>query len=135
MVIVCQWVILGTVALFMGWHPHGDPAWLLLLVLLGAAAFIGLALLLGGTLRAEAVLAFANLLWFAMVLVGGVVVPLTAAPEWLRVVGGLTPAGALSNGLRSVLQSGVSPSAASLAVLAAWVVVGWAGTVRWFRWQ
>lgn len=134
-VIVCQWVILGTVALFMGWHPHGDPAWLLLLVLLGAAAFIGLALLLGGTLRAEAVLAFANLLWFAMVLVGGVVVPLTAAPEWLRVVGGLTPAGALSNGLRSVLQSGVSPSAASLAVLAAWVVVGWAGTVRWFRWQ
>ncbi len=134
-VIVCQWVILGTVALFMGWHPHGDPAWLLLLVLLGAAAFIGLALLLGGTLRAEAVLAFANLLWFAMVLVGGVVVPLTSAPEWLRVVGGLTPAGALSNGLRSVLQSGDSPSAASLAVLAAWVVVGWAGTVRWFRWQ
>lgn len=134
-VILFQWVILGTVALFLGWHPHGDPAWLLLLVLLGAAAFIGLALLLGGTLRAEAVLAFANLLWFAMVLVGGVVVPLTSAPEWLRVVGGLTPAGALSNGLRSVLQSGDSPSAASLAVLAAWVVVGWAGTVRWFRWQ
>ncbi len=134
-VIVCQWVILGTVALLMGWQPHGDPAWLVLLVLLGAAAFIGLALLLGGTLRAEAVLAFANLLWFAMVLVGGVVVPLTKAPEWLRVVGELTPAGALSTALRTVLQAGASPSPASLLVLVAWVVVGWAGTVRWFRWQ
>lgn len=134
-VIICQWVILGTVAFFMGWQPHGDPAWLVLLVLLGAAAFIGLALLLGGTLRAEAVLAFANLIWFAMVLVGGVVVPLTQAPDWLRIVGELTPAGALSTALRDVLQSGAAPSPASLAVLAAWVVVGWAGTLRWFRWQ
>ena len=134
-VIVCQWVILGTVALIMGWAPHGDPAWLVLLVLLGAAAFIGLALLLGGTLRAEAVLAFANLLWFAMVLVGGVIVPLTTAPQWLRTVGELTPAGALSTALRTVLQTGQAPGAASLAVLVGWVVVGWAGTVRWFRWQ
>ncbi len=119
----------------MGWAPQGDPAWLVLLGLLGAAAFIGLALLLGGTLRAEAVLAFANLLWFAMVLVGGVVVPLTKAPAWLRAVGGLTPAGALSNALRAVLQAGAAPTLASLAVLAGWVVLGWAGTVRWFRWQ
>ena len=134
-VIVAQWVVLGAVALILGWHPHGDPAWLVLLMLLGAAAFIGLALLLGGTLRAEAVLAFANVLWFAMVLVGGVIVPLTKAPEWLRVFGGLTPAGALTNGLRDVLQQGIAPSAGSLLVLAGWVVIGWAGTVRWFRWQ
>ena len=134
-VIACQWVILGTVALIMGWHPHGDPAWLVLIVLLATAAMIGLALLLGGTLRAEAVLAFANLLWIAMVLVGGVVVPLTKGPHWLQVLGGLTPAGALSNALRTVLQNGAAPGAASLAVLAGWVVIGWAGTVRWFRWQ
>lgn len=134
-VIVGQWVVLGVVALFLGWHPHGDPLWVVLLLLLGAAAFIGLALLLGGTLRAEAVLALANLLWFAMVLVGGVVIPLTKAPEWLRVFGELTPAGALSTGLRAVLQNGDAPTVSSLLVLAAWVVLGWAGTVRWFRWQ
>jgi ABC-2 type transport system permease protein len=134
-VIVCQWVILGAVALIMGWHPHGDPAWLVLIVLLATAAMIGLALLLGGTLRAEAVLAFANLLWIGMVLVGGVVVPLTKAPHWLKVFGGLTPAGALSNSLRAVLQTGTAPAISSLVVLVAWVVVGWGGTVRWFRWQ
>lgn len=134
-VIVGQWVILGIAALLLGWHPRGDPAWLVVLAVLGAAAFIGLALLVGGTLRAEAVLALANLIWLAMVAVGGLVIPLTKAPDWLRRVGELTPAGALSTGLRAVLQNGTSPGAATLGVLAGWVVVGWVGTVRWFKWQ
>ncbi|QNK80012.1 ABC transporter permease [Nakamurella sp. PAMC28650] len=134
-VIVGQWVVLGVVAFILGWHPHGNPIWLVLLALLGAAAFIGLALLLGGTLRAEAVLALANVIWFAMVLVGGVVIPLTKGPQWLRVIGELTPAGALSTALRDVLQRGAAPTAASLLALVFWVVVGWGGTVRWFKWQ
>ena len=134
-VIAGQWVLLGAVALVLGWHPHGNPAWVVLLGLLGAAAFIGLALLLGGTLRAEAVLAFANVIWLALVVVGGVVVPLTRAPHWLHVLGEFTPAGALSLALHAVLQAGTAPTALSLAVLAAWTVVGWVGTVRWFQWQ
>jgi len=134
-VIAGQWVVLGVLALILGWHPHGNPAWLVPIALLGSAAFLGLALLLGGTLRAEAVLAMANLVWLAMVVLGGVVIPLTKAPGWLRTVGELTPAGALSTALRAVLQAGTAPPAGSLVVLAAWVVLGWAGTVRWFRWQ
>ncbi len=134
-VIVGQWIVLVAVALLLGWHPHGNPVWLLLLVLLGAAAFIGLALLLGGTLRAEAVLALANVVWLVMVVVGGVVIPLTRAPGWLRVVGELSPAGALSTALRAVLQAGTAPAGTSLAVLAGWVALGWIGTVRWFKWQ
>lgn len=134
-VIAGQWVLLGAIALVLGWHPHGNPAWVVLLGLLGAAAFIGLALLLGGTLRAEAVLAFANVIWLVLVVVGGVVVPLTRAPHWLHVVGEFTPAGALSIALHAVLQAGTAPSALGLAVLAGWIVVGWAGTVRWFQWQ
>ena len=134
-VIVAQWVLLGVVAFLLGWHPHGNPAWLPLLVVLGAAAFIGLALLLGGTLRAEAVLALANVIWIALVFLGGVIIPLTKAPDWLRIVGDLTPAGALSTALRSVLQDGHAPTAASLVALLVWVVVGWGGAVRWFQWQ
>jgi len=134
-VIVGQWIVLVAVALLLGWHPHGNPVWLLLLVLLGAAAFIGLALLLGGTLRAEAGLALANVVWLVMVVVGGVVIPLTRAPGWLRVVGELSPAGALSTALRAVLQAGTAPAGTSLAVLAGWVALGWIGTVRWFKWQ
>ena len=126
---------MGAVALALGWHPHGNAAWVVLLALLGAAAFIGLALLLGGTLRAEAVLAFANVIWLALVVVGGVVIPLTRAPDWLRILGEFTPAGALSIALRAVLQAGTAPSALTLAVLVGWILVGWVGTVRWFQWQ
>jgi len=134
-VIAGQCVILGATAVLLGWHPHGNPAWAVAIILAGAAAFVGLALLLGGRLRAEAVLAVANLLWLVFVLVGGVVVALDRAPAALRAIGELTPAGAMSQALRAVLQAGTAPPAADLLVLAAWIVVGWAATVRWFRWQ
>jgi ABC-2 type transport system permease protein len=134
-VIAGQWILLGAVALVLGWQPHGNAAWVVLLGLLGAAEQQRQPDERGGTLRAEAVLAFANVIWLALVVVGGVVVPLTRAPHWLHVLGEFTPAGALSLALHAVLQAGTAPAALSLAVLAAWIVVGWAGTVRWFQWQ
>ena len=134
-VIAGQFVILGVAGLLLGWRPVGNPLWVLVITLLGAAAFIGLALLLGGTLRAEAVLAVANLLWLVFVLVGGVIVPLDSSPAALRVIGELTPPGAMSQAMRAVLQDGLAPGPASLLVLSAWIVVGWVATVRWFRWQ
>lgn len=135
-VVAGQFLLLCLVAwLALGWHPHGNAAWAVLLTLLGVAAFVGLALLLGGTLRAEAVLGLANLVWLVLLAIGGVLIPLSSAPAWLRVVGELTPAGALSTGLRGVLTDGGSPGLTCIVVLAAWVLAGWAGTVRWFRWQ
>jgi ABC-2 type transport system permease protein len=134
-VIAGQFVILGGAGLALGWRPEGSPFWVLAITLLGTAAFIGLALLLGGTLRAEAVLAVSNLMWLVFVLVGGVIVPLDQSPAALRTIGELTPAGAMSQALRAVLQEGAAPSAYSIVVLLAWIVVGWSATVRWFRWQ
>jgi ABC-2 type transport system permease protein len=132
-VIAGQLVILGVTAAVLGWRPHGNPFWALVAILLGAAAFVGLALLLGGTLRAEAVLALANLIWLVFVTIGGVIVPLDLGPAALRAVGELTPPGAMSQALRAAMDGGV-PSPTSLLILLAWVVVGWAATVRWFRW-
>jgi ABC-2 type transport system permease protein len=134
-VIAGQFVILGGAGLLLGWRPEGSPIWVLVITLLGTAAFIGLALLLGGTLRAEAVLAVSNLLWLVFVLVGGVIVPLDQSPAALRTIGELTPAGAMSQALRAVLQDGVAPPASDILILVAWIVVGWAATLRWFRWQ
>ena len=67
------------------WRWAGGPrpaglGWALLLVLLGCAAFGALGILLGGTLRAEIVLAVANLVWFVLLLAGGIVVPLDRLP-------------------------------------------------------
>jgi len=134
-VIAGQCVILVGTAAALGWRPHGNPLWVLAILLLGTAAFIGIALLLGGTLRAEAVLAIANLVWLVFVLVGGLIVPLDRAPQALRVIGELTPPGAMSQALRAVMVDGTAPPVLSLLVLVGWIALGWAATVRWFRWQ
>lgn len=134
--VVCgQFAVLGIVAALLGWHPAGSWPLAVPVSLLGVMALVGMALLIGGTLRAEAVLAVANLLWLAMVGLGGVVVPLTAAPGWLRAVGDLTPVGALSDGLRAALQQDTAPTLRIWSVLLVWAVAAWAATVRWFRWQ
>lgn len=67
---VLQVALLTVIAFALGWSPHGNPAAVLLLLLLGTAAFSGLGLLMAGTLRAEATLAAANLV-FLLLLVGG----------------------------------------------------------------
>jgi ABC-2 type transport system permease protein len=134
---VLQSVLIVVVALALGWHPHGGAGavgWSVVLMVVGTAAFSGLALLLAGTLRAEATLAGANLLYLVMLGIGGVVFPLTKFPAGARHVLLLLPAGALSDGLRSVVQGGGAPGR-DLLVLAVWAVAAIAVTTRTFRWE
>ena len=79
---------------------------MVLLILAGTAAFSGLALLMAGTLRPEATLAAANLVYLVLLGVGGVVFPLTKFPASAQPGLRLLPTGALSDGLRTVLQHG-----------------------------
>ena len=51
------------------------------LLVVGTAAFSGLGLLMAGTLRAEATLAGANLVWLLLFVGGGIVVPLDQLPD------------------------------------------------------
>jgi ABC-2 type transport system permease protein len=135
---VLQSVLIVVVALALGWHPHGGvtaATWSVVLMVVGTAAFSGLALLLAGTLRAEATLAGANLLYLVMLGIGGVVFPLTKFPAAARHVLLLLPAGALSDGLRSVVQGGSGLPMRDLLVLAAWAVAAIAVTARAFRWE
>jgi ABC-2 type transport system permease protein len=131
---VIQVLLLGTAAVLLGWRPA--TAGILPAVLagaLGTAAFVALGLLLAGTLRAEAVLAAANLIWILLLAGGGVVLagdrlgPLGPVVRWL-------PSGALGDALRTALASGVWPWL-DLLVLLVWAAVGTAATVRCFRWD
>lgn len=127
---IVQVVLLGALALALGWRPvlAGVPVSIAAIVL-GTAAFTALALLIAGTLRADAVLAGANLLWLLLVVGGGVIVPMGGALAYL-------PSAALGNALRAGLTEG-DPAAAllPLVILAAWTVLLGAATVRWFRWN
>ena len=103
-----------------GGPPAAGLGWALLLVLLGCAAFGALGVLLGGTLRAEVVLAVANVVWFVLLLAGGIVVPLDRLPGPVAAVAALLPSGALAEGLRTALTTGAAPGAGPVLVLLAW---------------
>lgn len=120
-VVAIQMVVLGALAVALGWRPTPDGlGWALLLVLLGCAAFGAVGVLLGGSVRAEVVLAVANVVWFVLLLAGGIVVPLAQLPGPLAAVAALLPSGALAEGLRIALTSAAAPGWAPVLVLAAW---------------
>jgi ABC-2 type transport system permease protein len=133
-----QAVVIILVALGLGWSPDASPAAVVVvpfLVLLGTAAFSGFALLLAGTLRAEATLAAANLIYVVLLGVGGVVFPLTKFPAGARPLLELLPTGALSTGLRDVLAAGAVFPARDAVTLAAWAAAGITLAARSFRWE
>lgn len=132
---VLQVVLLTVIAYALGWSPHGDPLSVLLLLVLGTAAFSGLGLLMAGTLKAEATLAAANLVFLLLLVGGGVIVPLDKFNAGAQDVLALLPITALSDGLRDVLQHGAGMPVGDLAVLAVWAVVGLAAAGRFFRWE
>ncbi|MGW2174437.1 ABC transporter permease [Streptomyces sp. NPDC001705] len=132
---VLQIVLLTVIAFALGWSPHGNPVAVLLLLVAGTAAFSGLGLLMAGTLKAEATLAAANLVFLLLLMGGGVIVPLDRFPDAAQDVLGLLPISALSDGLRDVLQHGAGMPWGNLAVLAVWAVAGLAAAGKFFRWE
>ncbi|GGN50195.1 transport permease protein [Streptomyces kronopolitis] len=132
---VLQTVLLTAIALALGWSPQGGPLPVLLLLVLGTAAFSGLGLLMAGTLKAEATLAAANLVFLLLLVGGGVIVPLTKFPAAAQSVLQFLPVSALSDGLRDVLQHGAGTPWADLGILAAWAVLGLGAAAKFFRWE
>ena len=134
-VVGLQLVVFGVVAGLLGWRPGiVDVGWALLLVLAGTAAFGALGLLLGGTLRAELVLGVANLVWFVLLLAGGILVPADSLPGPLPLVVELLPSGALAEGLRTALAGG-TPPVWPFVVLLVWAGVAGVAAARTVRWR
>ncbi|MFJ1601057.1 ABC transporter permease [Streptomyces sp. NPDC088261] len=132
---VLQVALLTVIAFALGWSPHGNPLVVLLLLVLGTAAFSGLGLLMAGTLRAEATLAAANLVFLLLLVGGGVIVPLDRFPDGAQSVLGLLPISALSDGLRDVLQHGAATPWGDLGILAVWAAIGLGAAGAFFRWE
>lgn len=132
---ILQVILLTVIAFALGWSPHGNPLSVLLLLILGTAAFSGLGLLMAGTLKAEATLAAANLVFLLLLVGGGVMVPLSKFPSGAQDVLALLPITALSDGLRDVLQHRAGVPWGDLGILAVWAVAGLALAGRFFRWE
>ncbi|WP_040836306.1 ABC transporter permease [Nocardia brevicatena] len=108
LVVVLQAVILGAIGTALGWRP--SPLGLVLgalLIVLGTATFAAMGLLLGGTLKAEVVLALANILWFVMLGVASVVFATDDPHAAVQIVVRLVPSGALAVALEDAVDGGI----------------------------
>jgi ABC-2 type transport system permease protein len=124
-VVIVQLVVLGVVAILLGWSPSiGGIGSALGLVVLGTLAFGALGVLLGGALRAEIVLALANIIWFVLLLAGGAGVASASLSAGVKDLLLVLPSGALAEGLYSALGNGTTPIWLCAVVLLAWGVVG-----------
>lgn len=131
-VVFLQAILLGAIGIVLGWRP--SPAGLLIgavMIAVGTVCFAALGLLLGGTLRAEIVLALANLLWFVFAALGALTLQPESVPSALHWVALLTPSGALTEALTQAMT--MSVSWLGLAVLALWGAVAAVCALRWFR--
>ncbi|YCK80023.1 ABC transporter permease [Arthrobacter sp. D3-18] len=134
-VLFLQVLVVGVVAGLLGWQPRLE-AWLpgVGLLVLGAAAFTALGLLVAGTVRPEATLAITNLLWILLGALGGIVVPAERLPSLLQGIIQFLPSGALGQALRDAFLLGAVPFPA-VAVLLLWTVLAGAAAIRWFKWN
>lgn len=131
-----QVLVLGSVALAMGWQPHAGIETIVLgleALLLGTAAFASLGLLVAGVLRAEATLAAANLIYLLLMAGGAVVLPASAYGGAEHLLTWL-PSGALGESMRGALIHSDCYGQQQL-ILLGWAVIGTILTARYFRWE
>ncbi|MDE3007913.1 MAG: ABC transporter permease [Acidobacteriota bacterium] len=131
-----QVLVLGAVALVLDWHPRGattGAAAVVVALLLGSAGCAGIGLALAGRLRAEVNLAASNGLYLVLLLLSGIVVPLSSLPGVVQRVVVALPSGAMAQGLRRVLEHGGLPSAGDWLSLGLWAVIAPLLAARTFR--
>ncbi len=137
-VVALQLVSLVVVGLLLGWRPTPDHppltlAATVLAVAAGTWAFASLGLLVAGVLRAEAVLALANLVYLLLMAGGGVVLPTSSYGAASGVIQWL-PSAALGDAMRGALVD-AHLDLTALLVLIAWGAVGTLLTARTFTWE
>ncbi|NAZ84746.1 ABC transporter permease [Kineococcus indalonis] len=129
-----------TLLLALGWGVFGvarpaDPLPFLGVLVLCLLAMLGVGLALGAlcaTTKAAAVAG--NVLFFPMMLLAGLYVPLALMPEVVQRVGELSPLGAGALAMQRA-AAGEPVGWPPLLALAGWTVVALAVSVRRFRWE
>lgn len=134
-------LLVGIAVLALGWSPGAgaSPALVAAGLVLGTIAFAGLGLLIAGSLRAEATLALANLLFLLSLVLGGIVLPLDRLPGPVASVAQVLPAAALDRvlavGLGSGSAVGAGDPAEAVTLLAGWALLFAVLAARRFRWD
>ncbi|HYR11248.1 MAG TPA: ABC transporter permease [Longimicrobium sp.] len=124
--------------LAFGVRVQGSLLALTLVVTLGAMTFAGLGLLASSRAKTiEGVSGLLNLVMLPMFVLSGVFFPASRYPDALQPVVQALPLTALNDALRAVYSDALPLGgyAVELAILAAWMVLGFLLSLRFFRWQ
>lgn len=129
-------LLMAIAVLGLGWAagPGASAGLVAVGLVLGTVAFAGFGLLLAGTLRAEATLALANLLFLLSLVLGGIVVPLDRLPGAISSVAAVLPPAVLTRVL-AIGLGGAGDATEPLVLLGGWAVVFAVLAVRRFRWD
>jgi ABC transporter DrrB family efflux protein len=117
---------------------RGNPLTLALVIVVGAAAFAGIGLLVACRAdKTETVSGLMNLVMLPMWLLSGTFFSSKRFPEVVQPIVQALPLTQLNDALREVMLEGASVTEVGwrLAALAAWGVVTFVLALRWFRWQ
>lgn len=130
-------LLVGIATVVLGWAagPGASVQVTVAALVLGTVAFAGLGLLMAGTLRAEATLALANLLFLISLVLGGIVLQLERFPSAVASVAAVLPPAALTEALAIGLGSHAGDASEPLAILAGWAIVFAILAARRFRWD
>ncbi len=128
-----QLLVLGGVALVLGWAPSVG-ALVPVVLLLGIVAFSGLGFVVGSVVEGLTSLALANALYVVLLVLSGLVFELDRLPGWLAAAVKVLPSTALAELLRAGFEGSVGPGWAWIG-LAFWAVAAPLAAVRLFRWE
>jgi ABC-2 type transport system permease protein len=133
---VLQFAVLVPVALALGWHPTaGGVGRAVVVVVLATAGFGGIGLFLAGVLRAEVNLAASNGLWLVLLLVSGMLAPLSKLPGGLQAVARALPSAALAEALHRALGLGTAVPGWAWLGLVLWSLGAPLVAAATFRWE
>jgi ABC transporter DrrB family efflux protein len=131
-------VLLSFAWLVFGVGVAGNVLVLLVVIILGAASFAGVGLLVACRAKTiESVSGLMNLVMLPMFVLSGVFFSSDRFPDVIQPFVQALPLTALNNALRGVMLDGAGPVTLgpALAILAGWGVVSFALALRWFRWS
>lgn len=132
---VVQVVLVVGIATALGWRPVlTDVVLVVPALLLGTAAFAGIAMAMAGRLPALATLAAVNAAFLLLLVSSGIMFPLDRLPEALQVLARVLPAAPLADWLRAAFSDTAVPTASWIA-LPAWAIAAPLFAARGFRWE
>lgn len=131
-------VLVAFGALAFGTLIRGSLLGFVLVAFAGAAAFAGIGLMVGARVEnTETAQGWLNFIQLPMWILSGTFFSTERFPDWLSPLIAALPLTALTDGLRRIYNEGAGTTDvwAQLAVLSAWMVLGFGFAARRFRWQ